>query len=464
MIIALVYLFICLAIGFYKAKDIQTIKQFALGDGHIATTILIMTTLSTFIGAGAIIGGIDKVYNLGIMFSIALLFEVFSWILTYKIIGNNITRFNGYISLSEIMGLLYGNFAWWLTSIVTILQAIGIIAAQVYAVSYIFAYFFNMPPWLGISLGFGVLITYSTCGGIKAIAITDVLQFTLTFIIMPIVCIISYHQSGGYSGLLDKLPSSHTTINLNGSNIWLFISLAFYSLLPHSESTFIQRFLMSNNKFQIMKSMKIIALITIPFIFFLTFIGLSTYAYDGNLTSGTTFFYFISHYIPAGIVGILIAGLIAIVLSTADSWLNTSAVCFAHNIAKKLFPQMTDKQELITARVSTFVIGILSVILALQGEGVLELIWLADNFWQPLILVPLITGFLGFKIKYQPFVLSTIIATIFTIGSAYTNGGFSTISLTFGVIGSAIGLFGGHLFQIIKTKIQISSRTQVIIK
>lgn len=336
MIVVLTYFVICLTIGCYNGRNIKTVTQFAIGDKRIATNVLVISTFSTFIGAGATLGAIDKVYSLGIIFSATLLFEVLSWVLTYKIFAKNINQFKGCVSLSEIMGALYGNYAWWVTSIVTILQGIGIVSAQVFALTSILEYFYDIPSWMSISLGFGVLVTYSTFGGMKSITMTDVFQFSITCVAIPTACAIAYYKTGGYVSLLDKLPHSYTHLNLHGESIWLFVSLAFYSLLPHTESTFIQKFLMSSDRDQIVKSLKTVALITIPFIFFLTIIGLTTRFYYPNLPANTVFFYFISYLVPTGIKGLFIIGILSIILSTADSWLNTSAVCLSHNIAKKI--------------------------------------------------------------------------------------------------------------------------------
>jgi Na+/proline symporter len=447
LIIIFGYLAICLILGFFKIGHVKTMKQYALGVGSVSTTMLVATMFATLIGAGSTMGVIGKVYGLGITFSIALMFEAISWVITAKVFGNNIEQFKGCLSLGDIMESLYGKCARWIMVIAAILQSIGIIAAQILALGYVFNYFLGIPFSLGVFIGFGILTFYSAFGGIRAVALTDILQFFVFYCAIFIASLIIYNNAGGYQNLFDNLPSTHLNIDFTNISPWLFLSLAFNYMLPHSEPTFIQRFLMAPNTQQLVKSLFIVGIITIPFIMFLSAIGLALRVSDFGGDSNTIFFHLISNYLPISIKGLMIAGIMAIIMSTADSFLNTVSVLCAHDVAKQLFPQLKDNHELLIARISTFLVCILSALLAAQGNGFIELIWLADNFWAPLIIVPLIAGFLRFKTNYKSFICSNIFAIVFSLIGVYITGELATITLFLGVVGSALGFFGMYFWQ-----------------
>ncbi|MDJ1305198.1 MAG: hypothetical protein MRQ09_03030 [Candidatus Midichloria sp.] len=80
--------------------------------------------------------------------------------------------------------------------------------------------------------------------------------------------------------------------------------------------------------------------------------------------------------------------------------------------------------------------------LAFFEKGIIELIWLVNNFWSPIIIIPLSAGFLKFRTNAKSFIASVIVAMIFTGVSGYIAGDLSTISLMWGTLGSTIGLFG----------------------
>ncbi|AEI88865.1 putative Na+/solute transporter [Candidatus Midichloria mitochondrii IricVA] len=90
-------------------------------------------------------------------------------------------------------------------------------------------------------------------------------------------------------------------------------------------------------------------------------------------------------------------------MSTADSWLNTTSTLVTNDVILPLVP-MTEKKVLIIARCATFIIAILSILLSLSGKGVVELNWLAGNFWEPLIILPLAAGFLKFWTNSKSFI------------------------------------------------------------
>ena len=80
-------------------------------------------------------------------------------------------------------------------------------------------------------------------------------------------------------------------------------------MIPHSDIPFIQRGLITKNKKQ-----------------------------------------FLDTFIGAGLL--MIAGLLAIIMSTQDSFLNTTSSLISHDICKQIYPSLTDKQELLIARFS----------------------------------------------------------------------------------------------------------------
>ncbi len=462
--IVVAYLVACLTIGLYKSKKIISIKDYALGSSKFSTLVIVSTIFATAIADGSTIGTVEKTYSLGIFFAITRLFTPVFWLLVIWIYGKNINQFSGCLSISDIMENLYGLSGRWLTNIASIFLSIGVIAVQILAIGYIFNYFFGISNLSGVILGIGILTTYSAFGGIRAVAITDVFQFFVFFIAIPTACIFAMQDLGGLSGLVKKLPSSHIEVKITRDNVLLFSSWIFYSIIPLMGGAFVQRFLMAKNSKQLEKSLLIVTAIHLPFIMIVCLIGFIVRANNPEVDPNTALISFIGNYLSTGIKGILIASMLAIIISTADSWLNTSSILCAHDICKKLFPTISNQIEFRIARIATFTIGTMSVLLALTEKGMMELCWTLSNFWEPFILVPLSAGFLKFRTNSKSFIASIISALIFTCFGAYSEGEFAAISLCLGIIGSAIGLFTMHYYQVINRKINVIPRISNISK
>ncbi len=449
--VIVLYLVLCLVIGLYKARSIKTIREYTLGTGYISTAVLLFTLFATYIGAGPTVGVVEKIHSIGLIFAVGLIVEPLFWLITAKIFAGNIAVFKkaGCMSVSDIMGLLYGKSGKWVTNVFQIFLSIGVIAAQIGATGYLFNYFLGISHALGVLIGFGVLVVYSLFGGIRAVALTDTFQGLILLVAIPVACAIAFHEIGGYEGLINNLPDTHLSIDFTQANLLLLASMLFYSLLPVSSGTFIQRFLMANDSKQLSTALRVIAYTSLPFTLVICLIGFIVKVKAPNVDPNVAFFYLIGNYLPIGVTGLLIAGILAAIMSTADSWLNTTSVLCAHDIAKGLFPKLTDKQELLIARISVLLVSAAAVSLAITGTSLMALSWLASNFWMPVILIPLIAGFLRFQSNYKSFLVSNV----FGIGGAllgkYLTGEFATTSMLFGAIGSAIGLFGTHYLQLL---------------
>lgn len=208
------------------------------------------------------------------------------------------------------------------------------------------------------------------------------------------------------------LPHEMMVLDINRDNVLLFCSLIFYGLLPVNGVPYLQRFLIASTTKQITKVMKIIPAIHFFFIIIVCILGLIIKIKSPDTDHNEALYYFINHYAPVGVLGIILAGLLATIMSTADSWLNTTGVLFAHDVIKQLFPRLNEKNELRIARIATCIASIIAILLASIGKDVLELLWFTDNFWLPLTIVPLIAGFLRFRTNSKSFIVATIIAIL----------------------------------------------------
>lgn len=449
------YLIGCLIIGFISSKKIQNIKDYAVGR-YVPTVMLIGTFLATDIGAGSTVGVVEKVYSMGLLFAIAIMFKPMFWLIASTLFSKKIEYFRskGCISVSDIIEVLYGKTARWITNIMAIAMSIGILALQISAMGYLFGYFLDISPTHCALLAFSVLVTYSFFGGIRAIILTDVVQAAIFFIGIPMACFMAYsdlHMS--YSEILASLPASHSSIDITVPNVLILLSMILHSMLAIVDGPIVQRYLMASNEKQAKQVFKTCFMLAVPIIFVICFVGMIMKLKAPEINPSTAFFFLIDNYLPVGAKGFLIAGILAAIMSTADSWLNTASVLCAHDILRKIFPKISDKREVLYARLSVLFISAISAYLALNsGHSILGLMWMVDNFWTPVVLVPVVAGFASFRTNGTSFVASFGGAIIFVLIGRYITGEFATVSTSLGVIGCALGLFGAHFVQKLSRK------------
>lgn len=68
--------------------------------------------------------------------------------------------------------------------------------------------------------------------------------------------------------------------------------------------------------------------------------------------------------LPLGMKGLLLVGVFAMVMSTADSYINSSAVLITYDFCKVLKIKL--KNKLLSARIIYFLLGLLAIFLSFQ--------------------------------------------------------------------------------------------------
>lgn len=448
IIIVFLYLFICLLLGLFSFKKIKTLRQFAHGFKPAKTPLLICTLFATAIGAGSTIGMVEKVYLIGAAHVFRQLIKPIHWLLEARIFANKIERFSDCITISQVMFKLYGNKARWITSITTVIVGIAAIAAQATATGLIFHYFFGISKLAGIMISYGILTLYSVIGGMRSVIATEVFQFGVFFFIIPVSYALAFNKIGGLDQFIHMLPDTHTKFNFLKEDILFNISLVVYALIPSCDCTMIQRYLMAENSKELKHSLKIAAIVSVPFSISLCLIGYILRANYPDLIAAEALLYYTQNFLPIGVKGLMIAGLLAIIMSTAEAWINSISVTLVNDVMKILIPNIKISTQLVLLRCFGVIISFLSIFIAMSGLPFLEIIWIIKAIWYPIILVPICAGFLEFKTNCKTFTASVILSMIFVcIGGLFTRE-FGTINMCFGLFGSTLGFFGMHYYQV----------------
>jgi Na+/proline symporter len=311
--------------------------------------------------------------------------------------------FLGLISVGDILQVVYGRAGKYVAAISGTLVCIGFVAAQVKALSVFFSYFLDIPFLASTLISCFIIIAYSSFGGIKAVTFTDVIQFITLATTIPMIYNVSLECISGYEGLFQRIPESHLTIMENESflnYLILFIFFTFPGILP----TTMQRMLMAKDTKQIHDSFKLSAYTFLPYCFFAGMIGLVALAINPDLTPNNSFMFLIDKHLPSGLKGMAIIGMIAVVMSTADSHINAASVSFTHDFIKPLYgDKLSDKAELRIARYFTLISGIFVVTIALSFDNLFKLVLFIQGFYIPIISIPLLFGIFGFRSSERTF-------------------------------------------------------------
>jgi SSS family solute:Na+ symporter len=354
------------------------------------------------------------------------------------------------ISVGDIMGMHYGRPAKIITGIFSVIVCAGILGAQVGAIGYIFHVFLDVPQIYGILIGCGIVIVYSTVGGMRSVVFTDVVQFILLSIGIPITLLVGLHKVGGISAVKAAVPLGHFTF-LGGYKTFLtFVSLFLTFLLGETlVPPYVQRLFLAKNTRHIQNGTLWSGLFSIPFFAMTGGIGLIALTLKPDLDPNLSMPFVIKEVLPVGLCGVVIAGVISIVMSSADSFLNAASVSFTNDVVSPLAKtRINTRHELFAVRFINLFVGILSVIFAIKIKSILDILVYSYNFWSPIVLVPLVAAIMGIKATRKSFFLGSLAGVLGVIvWKLVLHNPWGINGLIIGVAGNGFAFFLTHTLQ-----------------
>lgn len=408
-IIILFYLLGVLGIGLWAGRNVNNLADYSVAGRSYPAIIVFATLSASFIGGGFTLGNAEKVFTIGIVNIVALWGFSLKEILVAKFIAPRIHHFPDAISVGDVMEKNYGKCGKVVSGIFSVFLCAGILGAQVGGMGYIFHVFLNIPIWVGIIVGTGIVIFYDTIGGMKAVVATDIVQFVVLVIGIPLALFLGIRHVGGVSALLSQLPQGHLDFFSNITS-WQFLSLFLTFLLGETlVPPYVQRLFVGKDSSHTAKGTLWSGLFSIPFFAITGMIGLVALVMKPDLNPNLSLPYVIQQVLPVGIRAIVVAGIISVVMSSADSFLNSASVAFTNDIIEPFKKEKTHARDgLFTARVATLITGSLAMLFAIKIKSILDILIYAYNFWAPIIMIPLAATLLGVRATTRTFLSGAI--------------------------------------------------------
>jgi SSS family solute:Na+ symporter len=409
LLIVLVYLGVALAIGWLAGHGVESFREYALGDQKTPTSVITIAIVATMIGAGSSVGAAEKFYNAGFIFFFAALGTTSRDILVAWLVVPKLNRFAGCQSAGEIMAQLYGRPGQILAGLAGFASCAATLGLQVMALGYLSSYFLGVPHWLGVVAGAGVVVVYSSFGGMRSVTVTDIIQFQLGAFTVALLCIVALGRVGGWSGLMAQVPSELWTFAPDSQTCWRYYSMFFVFLFSFLDPALLQRLLINKDRHRVRVALFRAAALYIPHFAAMGILGLVAAVINPHLDPSLALPYLINTLLPVGAKGLAVAGIMAILMSTADSFLHMAGVMLTNDIVNPILQsKLTERAKLQVGRVATFLIGAISIVIALKISNMYQILIFSYACWTPAIAAPLMLGILGRRASVRAFLLSGV--------------------------------------------------------
>jgi Na+/proline symporter len=413
------FLVLCTIVGVSRTQ-IKSFYDFANLPPKMKTSFYLFATIfATAVGSGSTLGLSQKLYNGNYEYLVAYILSLIWLFIIAKYFVPRITKFDGY-TIGDIFCTGYGRVGQAMVGAFSVMFSIGHFSAQVTGCGLLFESFLGMDPIIGILISYSIIIFYSTIGGLRAVIKTDVLQLIIMFagLILLFFIIFSFPSNDNRSSLSAakiSIDSSKFVINATSLTI-TFMVMTFY---PH----FIQRLLLTKDTRVLSKSLMHSIYAYLLFIFIIAFVSIKSQTLFKNIDNGQNLFHVICDILPQGFKGLVVASLIAALMSTADSDLNTAVVCLCRDLLRE--KDYSEQRMLFIARGFTCILGVAFVYFAVKFHNLLDLLIFLSNFWSPVILVPFIGLLYGKVITLRRLIFSTLLSVSSSyLWDAFYHGGY----------------------------------------
>jgi SSS family solute:Na+ symporter len=233
------------------------------------------------------------------------------------------------------------------------------------------------------------------------------------------------------------------------------------------DQNYIQRFLSAPSEKEARKSLWLGGLLYIPVSALFFMIGTTLFVYYLNVPAENlpakadqVFPYFIVNELPVGLVGLVIAGVLAAGMSTLDSSLNSSATAYTIDFHRRLIdPEADDHTQVRVIRITTAVIGVVATLASLimiNAKTALDVWWKLSAIFGGGMLGLFLIAFLFHRIRSSQALIATVIGVGFvgwaTAGKLWFEEAdwiFPWHTMMIGVCGTLVILVSGWLLMLL---------------
>jgi Na+/proline symporter len=121
------------------------------------------------------------------------------------------------------------------------------------------------------------------------------------------------------------------------------------------------------------------------------------------------------HFLPPVVVGFCLAGLMAVMMSTASVALLISGTTVSNDLVRAFRPGISERGLLLSAKITVLIIGILGILFALYMQGIFDILLLAFAIYISGVFFPTMAALYWDKATKAGAVVSSIAATIVVI-------------------------------------------------
>ncbi len=413
--VSLVVLLLC-GITAYKATQVKNEADFLVAGRTLSWPVLVFTLLSSWIGAGSLLAGAENAYKNGF---VALWQPLGGWLglLLIAVIAGRARHFAQF-TVPDLLEARYNAAARVLATIAIVISYTIITSYQFIGGGDILHLIFPaLPRTTGLYIIAGFVIFFTAAAGMASIAYLDLVIGSLVTATVIVAVPVLLGRVGGWQVVRDSLPATHFQV-LGNYNLAGAIGLALPTmLLLIGNQGMYQKFFSARSESDAKKSVIgwIIGTVTLETLLVALAVIASSKLHTDRpreiipLTAREA--------LPSILGAILLGGVFAKVISTANNYLFSPATNLIHDVYQRFIdPKATQRRTLIVSRLIVILLGCFAILQATQFQSILKASLYAYTVYGAAVTPSVMAVFFWRRTTTAGAVTSIVLGTAITVG------------------------------------------------
>ncbi len=375
------YLVLLLAIGIWGSRDSGDVKGYFLAGKRLPSWVIAFSSNATGESAWLLLGLTGMGYAIGVHAFWVILGEVLgvatAWVFVARPFKALTDRYDA-ITVPDYLTARFRDTRHVfriLSAVIILSMVMAYTAAQLTASGKAFDTFLHTGYTAGVWIGLAIVLFYTTVGGFKAVAYSDLLQGVLMLGCLVTLPIVAIPAAGGFTGVMETLGSADPALLRPMGSFGLsvagvasalgFVAIGFAFL---GSPQLLVRFMAARDQREIEDGGLWAVLCVIGFDVGAVFSGMAGRVLFPGLADPETVLPQMSDLLfPAFFTGIFLVVVLAAIMSTVDSLLILASSAVVRDVVQNIFdPEAEQRRLSLLGKGVTVAIGAVGLALALS--------------------------------------------------------------------------------------------------
>jgi sodium/proline symporter len=381
-VVLLAYGLALLGIGLWSRRASRDVAGYFVAGKKLPSWVIAFSSNATGESAWLLLGLTGMGYAVGVHALWVVLGEVIGVALAWIFVASRFKAYTDRYDSVTVPDFLESRFRdvtnvfRWVSLVIIFSMVTAYTAAQFNALGIAFDAFLGLGPVAGILIGAIIVLFYTTVGGLKAVAYSDLLQGVLMFLGLLLLPIVGLAAAGGWQETMavlraddPALLSPMGSLGLTLPGVISAVSFVGVGLAFLGAPQLLVRFMAARSRRDIVDGSLVAVISVIVFDLGAVFTGMAGRAiFPGLANAETVLPAMTAELLPVVFTGVFLVIVLAASMSTVDSLVILASSAIAHDVVEKIYrPGLTTEQISTIGKVTTVVIGALGVAFAL-GE------------------------------------------------------------------------------------------------